>query len=154
MKLFSLSTVIFVTLLSSCGISAPEAARIHQNQGTVNDLPEPVLRCVEAVDGVALNDGRLEVSIYRDQFAQFSARVVQSDQFSGDTEIAFFLVLEQINKRDSSGKAEIVYKGNDEAARKTMTLSVVEVSPTAWAKKGLVTLELEGAQRIAELSCN
>lgn len=87
MKMVSISASIFAaTLLAACGASNTSGT-LNSNSAT-NDLPRPILRCFETKDDVEVLDGRAELTVSKDQFGIFYVKVVQRDQFSGDSVLA------------------------------------------------------------------
>ncbi|MEQ1665645.1 MAG: hypothetical protein ABL927_09750 [Bdellovibrionales bacterium] len=58
----------------------------------INDLPNTVWSCRDNV-----SDGGKAFVIYKDQFGQYSTRLIQKDQFNGDTVLAEFLSVNMVN---------------------------------------------------------
>lgn len=144
MKLNSLFSLLATLTLAACGSAVNSNSSTKADHGTTNDLPNPILKCVETQDGAVVADGRVEVTVGKDQFAQLSAEVVQKDQFSGNSVLGLFLGVEEFNSASVLGGVvqnppDVMYIGNN--AGKHMTLSLWK--DTTKPNKSIASLTLK-----------
>jgi hypothetical protein len=160
MKLGFVLPIFALTLSVACGTPGPGAASIKDDQGTVNDLPTPIMRCVETNDGAVVVDGRVELTIAKDQFRQLSARIVQRDQISGDSVMGDFVGVEEIDPASTfpagiQNLPDLIYFAEDAQTTKHMTLSLWKNQATAGAFNGSLFLKAQSpySERTVTLSC-
>lgn len=118
MKKHSITASIFTALfLNACGQSGGNASTLHSG-GTVNDLPNRFLKCVESVNGHEVLDGRAELTLSKDQFKVISALITQRDQFSGDKVIGRFLSVAKATQNPRL----TVYTANEKGVQMNLTV--------------------------------
>ncbi|MCX6124193.1 MAG: hypothetical protein NTV34_05515 [Proteobacteria bacterium] len=122
----------------------------------VSDQPKSVLICQESKGGAVVLDGRVELTMFEDQFGQLSVKIVQKDQFSGDQTLGTFLDVEAIDPRANfNGRRKVpddLYLGND--GEKHMKLSLWNNQTSQKSEGSLVLTNTEdSSRRSVELTC-
>lgn len=158
MKRSTWFSLLATLTLTACGGAGNSNSSTKADHGATNDLPHPILKCVETQDGAVVADGRVEVTVGKDQFAQLSAEIVQKDQFSGNSVLGLFLGVEEFNSASALGglvqnPPDVMYIGN--SAGKHMTLSLWKDSTNPNKSTASLTLKVDApySERSLTLAC-
>lgn len=143
-------------LLASSQLSVRYSSSVKDDQSTINDLPHPILKCVETQDGAVVADGRVKLTVGKDQFAQLSVQIVQMDQFSGDSVLGIFLTVQKITPNQNpldfdARRPDLIYRAKEDG--KQMLLSLWNNDATPNTSVGKLVLTTDGSQRLVYLSC-
>ncbi|MGE0174675.1 MAG: hypothetical protein AB7T49_17925 [Oligoflexales bacterium] len=136
-------SILTSMFFAACG--SQHQSSTEDDQGTVNDLPNVILQCVEAYDGAEVQDGRVELTLGKDQFGLLEIEIIQKDQFSGDYVLGLFIGVEKTNANGT------IYKATAEG--KQMTLTIKEADATTNKSIGELVLTTDGTPRTIGLSC-
>lgn len=151
MKYFLSLVVIATATLNACGTAKTSTSNILTG-GTTNDLPNVILKCSETQDGALVLDGAVTLSVSKDQFGQYSVKILQKDQFSGNKELGEFLAVSKTTLNQSSLNSTYSAAENG----KTMVLAVTKDSSNSrisFARLVLTTKQSANHRRVS-FSCS
>jgi len=157
-KIFLMTVVLGLGAVSACGFESVHST-VEAYNGSESGQPTTVLACIEASDGVIVVDGRLEVLVYKDQFHQYSAKIIQRDQLSGDKLLVTFLSVRVREPNSNSVVSDVtdpkkVYTAETEGSE--MVLHILVQSEENKRFPGTLLFKLTGLDEeiIVGLSCS